>query len=99
MKITGIDSISIDKINGGISKERLSIDGKGFTDYLMNALENVSNTEKEAAKMNELLAVGDVDNLHDVMIANEKASLTLNYAISVRNKILEAYQEINKMQF
>ena len=99
MKINGIDFNKIQNINKSIDNEKLTIDGKGFTDYLIKALDKVSDSEKEAVRLNELLAIGEIDNLHDVSIASEKASLTLAFAIEVRNKVLEAYNEINRMQF
>lgn len=87
------------KLNKDIIAEKDKNDGASFTDYMMKALNEVSNTEKESNKLTELLAVGEVDNLHDVMIASEKANLTLSFAIEVRNKVLAAYSEINRIQF
>lgn len=87
------------KLNKDIIAEKDKNDGASFTDYMMKALNEVSNTEKESNRLTELLAVGEVDNLHDVMIASEKANLTLSFAIEVRNKVLAAYSEINRIQF
>jgi flagellar hook-basal body complex protein FliE len=39
-----------------------------------------------------------VNNIHDVVIAQEKASLSLQLALQVRNKAVEAYQEMMRMQ-
>lgn len=41
---------------------------------------------------------GEVEDLHAVMIATEEARLSLDLALQVRNKIVEAYKEINNMQ-
>lgn len=99
MNLTGIKQLNISKINKDITAERTKNDGVDFTDYIMKAIDNVSNTEKEANKLGEMLAVGEVDNLQEVMVASEKANLTLSFAIEVRNKVLTAYNEINRMQF
>ena len=44
----------------------------------------------------KLINGGDVD-LHEVMIASQKASITLNATMEIRNKVIEAYQEIMRM--
>jgi flagellar hook-basal body complex protein FliE len=41
---------------------------------------------------------GEVDDLHTVMIATEEARLSLELAVQVRNKCIEAYKEISNMQ-
>lgn len=69
-----------------------------FKDALVSAIDKVNEAELEAQKMDELLAVGEIDNLHDVTIAAQKAELTLSLAVEVNNKILEAYKEIMRLQ-
>lgn len=69
-----------------------------FKDLLMDALENVNSLETESAKMTEDFIAGRTDNIHQVMIAGEKASIALQFVMEVRNKVLEAYQEIMRMQ-
>lgn len=44
------------------------------------------------------LAVGEVTDIHQVMIAAEKANIALQLTISIRNQVIEAYQEIGRMQ-
>ncbi len=44
------------------------------------------------------LATGKTDNVADVMIAAEKADIALKVMVQVRNKIIDAYQEVMKMQ-
>ena len=48
--------------------------------------------------MTNKLITGEVEDLHQVMIAAQKASITLDLTIQVRNKVVEAYQEIMRMQ-
>lgn len=69
-----------------------------FKDLLMDALQNVSTLEKESDQMTEDFIAGRTDNIHSVMIAGEKASVALDFVMEVRNKVLEAYQEIMRMQ-
>ncbi len=70
-----------------------------FGDILIKAIDDVNSTQVESQKMGQLLAIGEIDNLHDVKIAGQKAELTLNLMVEVRNKIVDAYNEIQRMQF
>ncbi len=71
---------------------------ENFTDVLNNALNQVVNDVKSADDLSNKLATGDVKDLHQVMIAMEKADLGVQLTVQVRNKIVEAYQEIMRMQ-
>lgn len=69
-----------------------------FMDYLKGALGEVDALQKEAAANAEKLALGDESYLHNTIISYEKATLALQLAIEVRNKMLDAYQEIMRIQ-
>lgn len=73
--------------------------GQKFGDILTKAIDDVNSAQVESEKMGQLLAIGEIDNLHDVQIAGQKAELTLNLMVEVRNKIVDAYNEIQRMQF
>lgn len=60
-------------------------------------LNSVNKARLEADRMQEDLAMGGPTSIHDAMIAAEKAELSMNMAIQVRNRILNAYTEINNM--
>jgi len=68
--------------------------GPSFGDMLENALRQVEQDQHTANDMAVKLAAGEVEDIAQVMIASERASLSLNLAIQVRNKVIEAYQEI-----
>jgi flagellar hook-basal body complex protein FliE len=72
--------------------------GKSFADTLKEAVQSVNLQQKESDTKMEQLATGKNDNVADVMISAEKADISLKLMVSVRNKIIEAYQEIMKMQ-
>lgn len=69
-----------------------------FTDVLKNAINQVVDDMKTAEKLNSQLVTGEVKDLHQVMTAMEKANLGLQLTVQVRNKVVEAYQEIMRMQ-
>lgn len=72
--------------------------GASFAEQLQQALNEVNRLQLEAGRQDELLATGDLKDLHSAVIAAEKASLALQLTLQVRNKVLEAYQEVMRMQ-
>lgn len=71
---------------------------RGFKDILKDSIEHVKELHAEDEKNTELLATGNIDNLHKVMIDSEKADIALQLMLQTRNKAIEAYQEIMRMQ-
>jgi flagellar hook-basal body complex protein FliE len=69
-----------------------------FTSVLKHAVNQANQLENQARLMDARLAAGDQVDLHDVVIASEQARLALDLVIQVRNKAIEAYQEIMRMQ-
>ena len=69
-----------------------------FGEYLKNALGEVSSLQNESAEMTKALAAGQVEDISQVVLAGEKADIALQLTLAVRNKAVEAYQEIMRMQ-
>ncbi|HZH58146.1 MAG TPA: flagellar hook-basal body complex protein FliE [Metabacillus sp.] len=69
-----------------------------FGETLKKAIDDVNKAQIESDKMTEALATGKNVELHDVMITAQKSSITLLTAVEVRNKAIEAYQEMMRMQ-
>jgi flagellar hook-basal body complex protein FliE len=70
-----------------------------FADVLKSSLDQVNDSQKAAAKMSQSFALGDNSvNLSDVMIAGQKASISFQTSIQVRNKLVSAYRDIMTMQ-
>lgn len=69
-----------------------------FKDLLNKALGDLNTSQVEANNSIQNLATGGSENLHDVIISMEKAEMTLQYAIQVRNKVMDAYQSVIQMQ-
>jgi flagellar hook-basal body complex protein FliE len=70
----------------------------GFAKSLGRALDQLSKVQNEADEMVTRMVTGEVDDIHQVVLAVEKANLSLQLAVEVRNKVVEAYQEIMHMQ-
>lgn len=72
--------------------------GEDFANTLMDVLREVDGAQHNAAAKQTELMTGQPVDIADVKIAMERASIALNLTIQVRNKLLEAYQEITRMQ-
>ena len=70
-----------------------------FSDALKAQLENVSNAQNQADDMGKRFSAGDDSvSLSDTMIAMQKASITFQATVQVRNKLVSAYHDIMNMQ-
>jgi len=69
-----------------------------FSALLKESINEVSGMQHEADKAIEGLAKGEVKNIHETMIAIEKANISFNLMVQVRNKLLAAYEEVMRMQ-
>ncbi len=96
MKIQGMD-----KALGYSSAEKKDVNNVqkfSFSSFLSDAIDRVDNAEKVSNALDEQLAMGKIDNLHDAMIAAQKAELTLNLALEIRGQVLDAYRELMRIQ-
>jgi len=90
-RIEGIGPVFPEKLN----KNK----GKGnFADILKQAIDRVNELQKKAEKLTDDFAEGRISNIHEVIIEAEKASLALRLTVEVRNRIVEAYRDIMRMQ-
>lgn len=71
---------------------------KSFSDILSDSLKEVNRMQIDAQKASIDLAAGKIQDISQVAIASEKASIALQLTMQVRNKIVDAYQEIMRMQ-
>ncbi len=69
-----------------------------FMDLLKNGLQEVNDASKDADKKSMDLASGKSSNIHETMLAVTKAELGFNMMVQMRNKAIESYQEVMRMQ-
>lgn len=70
-----------------------------FAQVLKNSIDKVNNTQQQAEQMSNKLAAGDTSqNLHEVMIALQTASVSFQEMVQVRNKLVTAYQDVMNIQ-
>ncbi|MEW6667032.1 MAG: flagellar hook-basal body complex protein FliE [Thermodesulfobacteriota bacterium] len=73
--------------------------GRTFLDTLKSFTGQVDQEINRANRKSEEFAVGKDYDLHEIMIATEKADLSFRLLLQIRNKLLDAYQEVMRMQF
>jgi flagellar hook-basal body complex protein FliE len=73
--------------------------GGEFVKTLQDAMSQVSQLQSEADAHVGQLLTGNSQDVHSAMIAVEKASLAFEMMVQVRNKIVQAYQQVSGMQF
>ena len=91
----GINNGQLSYVNGVASKLNI------FSTLLNSAINNISETNSylsDAENEKIKFAMGESENTHDLTIAMQKASTSLQYTIAVRDKIVEAYNTIMQMQ-
>ncbi len=69
-----------------------------FGDVLATMVERTNQLQQQADKAVEQLHAGGEQSLHEAMLSMEKADISLRYMVQVRNKALDAYQEVMRMQ-
>lgn len=77
---------------------RTEVPAPGFGESIGKALESVSALEHETDQVAESIATGGDASIQELMVASAKATLGVELLVQVRNRGLEAYQEIMRMQ-
>jgi len=96
MDITGIHTPAMPQ--GKFSHSAKDTAETGFATVLREAVEAVNHQVQDADTTARDFVVGRAQSVHDTMLALEKADISLRLLTQVRNKAVEAYQEIMRMQ-
>lgn len=100
MTIEGLNAVSLNAIQSG-SLKKVSTPYEAqqkFATFLKDSLNDVMKTEAESNTMTDKMIRGENADIHQVMTAAQKSSITMQLTIEMRNKAVEAYQEIMRMQ-
>ncbi|HBT49425.1 MAG: Flagellar hook-basal body complex protein FliE [Caldanaerobacter subterraneus] len=93
-QITGIQPVTLTETNN-IAPSTSKINS--FSDFLKEALNKVNDLQLQAIENDKKLVTGEIDDINKVMIDAVKADIALQLTIQIKNKVLEAYQEIMRM--
>jgi len=92
--LEGIQAVDISS-NLNIAERSNKID---FSNFISSSIDSLNSSVIESNKVIEDLALGKIESTHEVVIAMEKAKMSLQIAVEVRNKLVEAYKEVTRMQ-
>ena len=69
-----------------------------FADMIRDAVQSVDDMQKVSETGVENILAGKAENIHEVMISMQKAQLSFQLMVEMRNKAVETYQELSRMQ-
>ena len=93
-----LDASRVGKADAGISTAGTGSAKPQFSSFLESAVAEVSDKMKAADAEKTKLFTGETNNLHQAMISMQEASVAFSLMVEVRNKLVESYQEIMRMQ-
>ena len=96
--IHGVGSHGISPINPPKGLDRLDSGMPSFKDVLFEKIDEVNGLQRDAEQATAELVAGKTDNVSEVFVAVQKADLAFKMLMQIRNKLLDAYQEINQLR-
>ena len=97
MNVTPLQMILPAEVKSG--QERQETAGvNSFGEVLSRALDDVNKAQLKADETTKQFLTGEIQDIHQVTIAAEEARIMMQLAVEVRNKVVEAYQEMSRMQ-
>lgn len=97
--ITSVGGAAVSSVFGPVSATPAAAGDTGFSGVLKSALNQVSTMQDNAGNQVNTLMAGGNGDMSKVMVSVEKADVAFQLMMQVRNKIVNAYQDIEKMQF
>lgn len=97
MKVDNITNQSILKLDA-FDKDNKNNKRTSFSQMLKDSLKDVNKLQEVSSKATEDLALGKVDNIHEVMIAGQKAKTSLELTTAITRKAIDAYKEVMRIQ-
>ncbi len=79
-------------------KPEIAQNEQNFSNFIKSTIEQVNQSQIDGDLSIQKLHSGEAQNLHDVMISVEQADISLRMLVQVRNKAIQAYEEIMRMQ-
>ena len=107
MSVSGIESIgfqpyvaptmSPSSVTSTAGTSGTSAAGSAFGDMVLDGLDRLESVQDKSDKLAVQAATGDLDDIHDYTVAATEASVTAQLTVAVRNRALEAFNEIMRM--
>ena len=84
--------------NATASQTTAGAHGTPFVNSLQQAISKVNDLQLEASQATEALMTGQTQNIHQTMVALQEADVSFQLMMQIRNKLVTAYEEIQRMQ-
>jgi flagellar hook-basal body complex protein FliE len=94
--ISSIGSAAVNVVSAGSTNGAAASDG--FLDSLKTAIGKVNDVEIQASQAVDGLMTGQTQDLHRTMVALQQADVSFQLMMQIRNKLISAYEEIQRMQ-
>lgn len=96
--ISLIDQLGLSEQSKGLLKKDKETSDISIKEMIQEKLNNVNDLQKQADESTQQLITGEAENVHEVLLDTEEAVLALELTVKVNNKMVQAYQELMKMQ-
>src|SRR5690625_1248955 len=96
--INGVQPVKSAQSQVAPSMKSSGEDQETFAKTLKDAIEHVNDAQHASDVKTEALSKGHIDDLHEVMVSAQKASITLETTVQIQRKVIDAYNEIMRMQ-
>ena len=93
-----IDTLTSASARSSVLAPAEALPGQDFADVLRRGIDSLASIQAAADQAAQSVAVGDLAQLHDAIIAIQKASLALELAMAVRNHVVDGVQELLRTQ-
>lgn len=102
MAILGIEGISLGDMSSHFKtspliKEEKTESFSSVLSSMMNSIDETNSLQNKAEEEEIQFALGESENTHDLLIAQIKATVALQYTVAVRDKMIDAYKELMQM--
>lgn len=92
-----VKPVAVEGVRGATSAS--AAQARSFAETVRQSLEAVNDLQQDKARLVEEFASGKNQNVHELMIGLQKAGLAMELTAAVRNKVMQAYQEVMRLQF
>jgi flagellar hook-basal body complex protein FliE len=99
--INSLSSVNLRELINNNSKQtpvKETLEGKDFGETISDFIQAVNDKSKESSELVADVIQGKSQNLHEAMASLEESGLSFKLMLEIRNKLLESYKEIQRMQ-
>jgi flagellar hook-basal body complex protein FliE len=97
-EVSSVPSIDVSRLSINRTQSVDRVTAPGFSEMFEKFVRGVDQKKKISAQATQDLILGKSDNIHEAMVKSEESKLAFNLMIEVRNKLVDSYKELMRMQ-